>query len=84
MCHKAEEIKITENEASIPIDRLQDLLNCIDITTALEFRIKRVSLPGQEEYRVVVEIFNGPNLISRHMGLAFRATYKDVVADAAC
>jgi hypothetical protein len=30
-----------------------------------------------------VEIFNGPNVISRHKGLAFRATYQDAVADAA-
>jgi hypothetical protein len=29
-----------------------------------------------------VEIFNGPNVISRHMGSAFRATYNDVIVDA--
>jgi hypothetical protein len=30
-----------------------------------------------------VEIFRGPNVLSRHKGLAFRATYQDAVADAA-
>jgi hypothetical protein len=83
MCHEAEEIKTSRNEAPIPTGRLRELLNRIDITTPLEFRIKRVSCLGREGYRVIVEIFNGPNLISRHMGLAFRATYRDAVADVA-
>jgi hypothetical protein len=30
-----------------------------------------------------MEIFNGPNVISKHKGLAFKATYQDAVADAA-
>jgi hypothetical protein len=30
-----------------------------------------------------VEIFNGPSVVSWHKDLAFRATYRDVVADAA-
>jgi hypothetical protein len=83
MCHEAEEIKTTGNEALIPTGRLQDLLNHIHITTPPEFRIKRVPRPWCEECIAVVEIFNGPNLINRHMGSAFRATYRDAVADAA-
>jgi hypothetical protein len=82
MYHEADEIKTTRNEALIPIGRLRDLLNHVDITT-LEFRIKRVPRPGQEEYKAIVEIFNGPSVISRHKGPAFRATYRDVIADAA-
>jgi hypothetical protein len=74
MCRKAEEIKTVGNEAMIPTARLQDLLNRIDITIPPEFKIKRVPRPGWEEYRVVVEIFNGTNLTSRDMGPAFRAT----------
>jgi hypothetical protein len=83
MYHDANEIKTSRNEASIPTGRLWDLLGCIDITTALEFRIKRVPHPGREEYRAAEEIFNGPNVINRHMGLAFRESYRDVVVDAA-
>jgi hypothetical protein len=77
---EADEIKISRNEASFP--QLWDLLSLIDITTALEFRIKRVSPPGREEYKAAVEIFNEPSVISRHMGPAFRATYQDAIADA--
>jgi hypothetical protein len=40
MYHDADEIKTSRNEAPIPSGRLRDLLNCIDITTLLEFRIK--------------------------------------------
>jgi hypothetical protein len=83
MCCEAEEIKTSENEALISTDRLSELLNRIDITTPPEFRIKRVPRPGWVEYRAVVEIFNGPNLIIRHMGPAFRATYRDAVVDTA-
>jgi hypothetical protein len=40
MYHDTDEIKTAGNEALIPIGRLRDLLNRIDITTLLEFRIK--------------------------------------------
>jgi hypothetical protein len=43
--HNADEIKTFGNEASIPTSRLRDLLNRINITTPLEFRIKRISCP---------------------------------------
>jgi hypothetical protein len=73
--HDADEIKTVKNEASIPIGRLRDLLNCIDITTPPEFRIKRVLRSGREEYKAIMEILSGPNVISRHKCLAFRVTY---------
>jgi hypothetical protein len=55
----------------------------INITTPPEFRIKRISRPGREEYKAVVEIISGPNVLSRHKGPAYRTTYPDAVADAA-
>jgi hypothetical protein len=82
MYHDADEIKTTRNEALIPTGRLRNLLNRIDITTLLEFRIKRVPHPGREERKAIVKIFNGTSVISWHKGLAFRATYRDVVAGA--
>jgi hypothetical protein len=59
------------------------LLNCINITTLPEFKIKRITRPGQEEYKAIVEILCGPNVLSRHKGPAFRTTYQDAVVDAA-
>jgi hypothetical protein len=80
--HDADKIKTFGNEALIPTGRLRDLLNCINITTPPEFRIKRILRPGWEEYKAIVEIISGPNVLSRHKGLAFKTTYQDVVADA--
>jgi hypothetical protein len=37
-----DEIKTSRNEAPIPTNMVQDLLNRINITTPPEFRIKRV------------------------------------------
>jgi hypothetical protein len=71
----ADEIKTFGDEAPIPTVRLRDLLNHINITTLLEFRIKRVSCPGREEYKPVMEIISKPNVLSRHKGPAFRTTY---------
>jgi hypothetical protein len=62
---------------------LRDLLNDINITTLPEFRIKRIPCPGQEEYKAIVEIISGPNVLSRHKGPAFITTYQDAVVDAA-
>jgi hypothetical protein len=59
------------------------LLNHINITTPPEFRIKRISCPGREEYKAIMEIISGSNVLSRHKGPAFRTTYQDAVADAA-
>jgi hypothetical protein len=80
--HDADEIKTFGNEAPIPIGRLRDLLNHINITTPPEFRIKRIPCPGQEEYKAIMEILCGPNVLSRHKGPAFRTTCQDAVADA--
>jgi hypothetical protein len=73
--HDADEIKTFGDEALIPTSRLRDLLNCINITTLPEFRIKRVSRPGREEYKAIVEIINGPDVFSHHKRPAFRTTY---------
>jgi hypothetical protein len=59
------------------------LLNHLNIITHPEFRIKRVPRPGREEYKAIVEIFSGPNVLSHHKGPALRAMYHDAVADAA-
>jgi hypothetical protein len=40
--------------------------------------------PGQEEYKAIMDILSGPNVLRRHKGPAFRTTYQDAVADAAC
>jgi hypothetical protein len=81
--HDTDEIKTFVDEASIPIGRLRDLLNRINITTPLEFRNKRIPCPGREEYKAIVDIISGPNVLSRHQGPAFRTTYQDAVADTA-
>jgi hypothetical protein len=62
--HDAHEIKTFGDEALIPTGRLRDLLNRINITTPPEFRIKRISCPGQEEYKAIMEIISGPNVLS--------------------
>jgi hypothetical protein len=81
--HDADEIKTFGDEAPIPTGRLRDLLNHINITTLPEFRIKRISRPGWEEYKAIVEIISGPNVLNRHKGPVFRTTYQDAVADTA-
>jgi hypothetical protein len=81
--HNADKIKTFGDEAPIPTSGLRDLLNCINITTLLEFRIKRIPCLVREEYKAIVEIISGPNVLSRHKGPAFRTTYQDAVADAA-
>jgi hypothetical protein len=83
MFHDANEIKTFGDEASIPTGRLRDLLNRINITTLPEFQIKRILRPGQEEYKAIVEIISGSNVLIQLKGPAFRTTYQDAVADAA-
>jgi hypothetical protein len=83
MFHDTDKIKTFGNEAPIPTGRLRDLLNCINITTPPEFRINRILRPGREEYKAIVEIISGPNVLSHHKGLVFRTTYQDAVANAA-
>jgi hypothetical protein len=62
--HDADEIKTFGDEAPIPTGRLRDLLKHIVITTPPEFRIKRIPRPGREEYKAIVEIIRGPNVLS--------------------
>jgi hypothetical protein len=81
--HDADEIKTFGDEAPIPTSGLRDLLNRINITTPLEFRIKRIQHHGREEYKAIMEIISRPNVLSRHKGPSFRTTYQDAVADAA-
>jgi hypothetical protein len=81
--HDADEIKTFGDEALIPTGRLRDLLNRINITTPPEFRIKRIPRPDREEYKAIMEIISGPNVLSQHKGPAFRTTHQDAVADAA-
>jgi hypothetical protein len=81
--HDADEIKTFGDKAPIPIGRLRDLLNHINITTPLEFRIKRILRPGREVYKAIMEIISGPNVLSRHKCPSFRTTYQDAVGDAA-
>jgi hypothetical protein len=81
--HDADEIKTFGDEAPIPTGRLRDLLKHINISTPPEFRIKRIPRPGREEYKAIVKIISGPNVLSRHKGPAFRTTDPDAVADAA-
>jgi hypothetical protein len=83
MFHATDEIKTFGNEAPIPTGRLRDLLNHINITTLPEFRINRIPCPGREEYKAIMEIISGPNVLSRHKGPTLRTTCQDVVADAA-
>jgi hypothetical protein len=83
MFHDANEIKTFGDQASIPTGRLRDLLNRINITTPPELQIKRILRPGQEEYKAIMEIISGPNVLIQLKGPAFRTTYQDAVADAA-
>jgi hypothetical protein len=83
MFHDADEIKTFGDEAPIPTGRLRDLLNHINTTTPPEFRINKVSRPGREEYKAIMEVISGPNVLSRHKGPTFRTTYQDAVVDAA-
>jgi hypothetical protein len=81
--YDADEIKTFGNEASIPTGRLRDLLNRINVTTLPEFKMKRILRPGREEYKAIMEIISGPNVLSRHKRTAFRTTCQDAAADAA-
>jgi hypothetical protein len=78
-----EEIESFEAEASVPTGRLQALLGHLGITSTPKYRIKGIPRLGQVEFKAIMEIFQGPKVISRHIGPAYRASNSDVVADAA-
>jgi hypothetical protein len=79
----AEEIESFRAEAPVPTGRLQALLGHLGITYAPKYRIKGIPCPGRVDFKVVVEIFHGPKVISRHTGPAYKASNSDAVADAA-
>jgi hypothetical protein len=83
MFHDVDEIKTFGDETLIPSGRLRDLLNHININTPPEIRIKRIPRIGRKEYKAIMEIISGPNVLSRHKGPAFWTTYQDVVLDPA-
>jgi hypothetical protein len=62
--HDTDEIKTFGDEALIPTGRLRGLLKHINITTPLEFRIKRIPRPGREEYKAIADIISRPNVLS--------------------
>jgi hypothetical protein len=80
--HITNEVKTFKTEAPIPTGGLRELLNRVSITTPPEFKVKRVLRPRREEYKAIVEILSGPNVLSCHRGLAFRATHQATVSDA--
>jgi hypothetical protein len=73
--HDADEIKTFGDEAPIPTGRLRDLWNHLNITTPPEFRIKTIPRPSREEYKAIVEIISGPNVLSRHKAWQAITTY---------
>jgi hypothetical protein len=75
MFHDADETKTFWDQTPIPTSGLRDLLNRINVTTPPEFRIKRILCPGWEEYKAIVEIISGPDVLSRHKGPTFRTTH---------
>jgi hypothetical protein len=70
-------------EALVPTDRLHALLENLGITTTPRYRIKEVPRPGRVEFKAIIEIFLGSRVRSRHKGPAFKASRRDIVADAA-
>jgi hypothetical protein len=79
----ADEVESFGAEAPVPTDRLQALLEHLDITTAPRYRIKEVPRPRWAEFMSIIEIFLGSKILCRHQVSAFRASRSDGVADAA-
>jgi hypothetical protein len=55
----------------------------LGITSAPKYQNKGIPRPGRVEFKAIVEIFQGPKVISRHTGPAYRASNSDVVVDTA-
>jgi hypothetical protein len=62
---------------------LQALLGHLGITSAPKYQIKGIPRLGRVGFKAIMEIFQGPKVISRHIGPACGASNIDVVADAA-
>jgi hypothetical protein len=83
MYHDTDEFQSFGNRALVPNGRPRALLSHVGITTAPQFRIKRVPRLGWVEYRAIMVVFHGSNVVSRHTRPAFRASCSDDVANAA-
>jgi hypothetical protein len=79
----AEEMESFGAKTPVPTGRLQALLGHMGITSAPRYQFKGVPRPRRVEFKVITEIFNGTWVISRHQGLAFRASTSEAVVDAA-
>jgi hypothetical protein len=79
----AKEIESFGAEAPVSIGRLQALLGHLGFTSAPKYRIKGILHLWRVEFKAVLEIFQGPKVINRHTGPAYRASNSDAMADAA-
>jgi hypothetical protein len=82
MYQDVDEVESFGAEALLPIGRLRALLEHLGITTAPGYKIKEVPHPGQVGFKAIIEIFLGSRVLYRHKGPAFRASHRDIMADA--
>jgi hypothetical protein len=83
MYRDADEVESFGAESLILTGRLWALLEHLGITTAPQYRIKKVPRSRRVEFKAVAEIFFGSRVLCRHKGPAFRTSRSDVVANAA-
>jgi hypothetical protein len=77
MYRDADEVESFRAESPILTGRLRALLEHLDITTAPQYRIKKVPHLGRVEFKAIVEIFFGSRILCRHKGPAFRTSRSD-------
>jgi hypothetical protein len=63
MYRDADEVESFGAESPILADRLRALLEHLSITTAPRYRIKEVPCSGRVEFKAIVEIFFGSNIL---------------------
>ena len=80
---KAVEFRTYGGEALKASGRLKGLLHKVGINTSPEYHVKRIPRPGRDEFRAEVTIYDGPHVVSKHAGPAFRSTCGAAVSDAA-
>jgi hypothetical protein len=83
MYRDADEVESFRIEAPVLTGRLRALLEHLGITTAPQYRIKKVPCLGRVEFKAIAEIFFGSRVPCRHKGPAFRTSRSDAVANAA-
>jgi hypothetical protein len=83
MYRDADEVESFGAESLNLTGRLWALLEHLGITTAPQYRIKKVPRSRRVEFKAVAEIFFGSRVLCRHKGPAFRTSRSDVVANAA-